>query len=371
MRTMTKTASCLVLAAAMTAPAYAELADPPYFNLWLGTAGNQQVGQGDYLLLCGTSGGCNGDTLADADGIGTGYAIFRTAAPNSGAGSGHIDPFLRFQHNEGAALGSATTEAAFNTSASPDIGTIFNSDLTVYSANQAKDIDAGKDFNHAIRLGDLIVDEDGYFTFRLDINEPGGTKSNILLDELQIFVAASATLNQYVLDETTPSPNGTGAPVSGSLLGATKIWDMDYNKFTGGIGDNNNGTSVIGGGNTVNAANQRLGGITLDSVKSSGPSNGSGDFDMEFLLHSSLFSGISQDSYVYLYNFMGQADSVGPNSAGEAGAGFEEWAATLKTGPDAPPPDGGGVPEPSTAFLMAAGIVGLFRAQRSKSAKTG
>ena len=364
MRTMTKTASCLVLAAAMTAPAYAELDDSPYFNLWSGTAGNQQVGQGDYVLLCGTSGGCNGDTVADANGIGTGYAIFKTAAPNSGAGSGHIDPFLRFQHNEGAALGNATTEAAFNTSASPDIGTIYNSDLTVYSANQAKDVDAGKDFNHAIRLGDLIVDEDGYFTFRLDINEPGGTKSNILLDELQIFVAASATLNQYVLDKAVNQPDGD--PVSGSLTGATKkIWDMDYNKFANGIGKS---------GTTVGASpNLRLGGITLDSVKSSGPSNGSGDFDMEFLLHSSLFSGpgITDDSYVYLYNFMGQADSPGPNNAGEAGAGFEEWAATLKTAPDTPPPGGGGVPEPGTAFLMAAGIVGLFRAQRSKSAKTG
>ena len=213
MRTMTKTASCLVLAAAMTAPVHAELVDPPYFNLWLGTAGNQQVGQGDYLLLCGTSGGCNGDTNA-VGGLGTGYAIFKTAAPNSGAGSGHIDPFMRFQHNEGAATGSATTEAAFNTSASPNTGTIFNSDLTEYSANQAKDIDAGKDFNHAIRLGDLIVDEDGYFTFRLDINEPGGTKSNILLDELQIFVAGSATLNRYVLDKASNQQDGE--PVSGS-----------------------------------------------------------------------------------------------------------------------------------------------------------
>ena len=370
MRTMTKTASCLVLAAAMTAPAYAELADPPYFNLWLGTAGNQQVGQGDYLLLCGTSGGCNGDTLADANGIGTGYAIFKTAAPNSGAGSGHIDPFLRFQHNEGAALGNATTEAAFNTS-NTDIGTIYNPNTNPDTtfANQAKDIDAGKDFNHAIRLGDLIVDEDGYFTFRLDINEPGGTKSNILLDELQIFVAASATLNKYVMD--TESNLQNGSPTDGILTGATKIWDMDYNKLAGGIGDANGNAIGENVGNTVGtSASQRLGGITLDSVKSSGPSNGSGDFDMEFLLHSSLFNGISQDSYVYLYNFMGQADSPGPNSAGEAGAGFEEWAATLKTGPDAPP-DGGGVPEPSTAFLMAAGIVGLFRAQRSKSAKTG
>lgn len=370
MRTMTKTASCLVLAAAMTAPAYAELNDGPYFNLWQGGtfAGNGEVGQGASLLLCGTSVGCNGNTSTDK-----GYAIFRTAAPNSGAGSGHIDPFLRFQHNEGTALGNATTEAAFNTS-NTNIGTITNPNTNpnpTTFANQAKDIDAGKDFNHAIRLGDLIVDANGYFTFRLDINEPGGIKSNILLDELQIFVAGSDQLNAYVMD--TASNLATGAPSNGSLTGATKIWDMDYNKLVGGIGDANNGTTVADGTENGPSAQPRLGGIMLDSVQSSGPSNGSGDFDMEFLLHSSLFSGpgITDDSFVYLYNFMGQADAPGPNSEGEAGAGFEEWAATLKTTPDAPPPDGGGVPEPSTAFLMAAGIVGLFRAQRAKSAKTG
>lgn len=338
--------------------AHAELDDAPYFNLWTGTAGNQQVGQGDYLLLCGTAGGCNGQTALVSSGGDAGYAIFRTATTNTGAGSGHIDPFLRFQHNEGDANGNATTEAAFSTSASPDIGQIYNADGTLYSQNQAKDVDAGKDFNHAIRLGDLMVDADGYFTFRLDINEPGGSKSNILLDELQIFVANTTTLNQYTLDQT--SNQQSGAPVSGSLDGATKVWDMDFNKADGGIGDDDSGTQV------ANSASQRLGGINLDSVKSSGPSNGSGDFDMEFLLHSSLFSGFGEDSYVYLYNFMGQTDSPGLNDEGEADAGFEEWAAELNVAPEEPPGGGGGIPEPATTALLAAGLLGALRVRRRR-----
>lgn len=338
-----------------TLPVRAELDDAPYFNLWTGTAGNQESGHGDYIMMCGTA-TCDGNTDLVGSGGSAGYGIFRTFPTNTGAGSGHIDPFLRFQHNEGDATGNATTEAAFNTSASPDIGTIYNSDGSVYSVNQAKDVDAGKDFNHAIRLGDLMVDEDGYFAFWLDVNEPGGSKSNIRLDELQIFVAGSDTLNEYTLDEASNAQSG--APVSGTLDGATKIWDMDFNKA------NSEGIGVDGV--VENTANKRLGGVNLDSVLSSGPSNGSGDFDMQFLLHSSLFEGFSPDSYVYLYNFMGQNDSPGLNDEGEADAGFEEWAVTLKTTPDTPPPDGG-VPEPSTAFLMAAGMLGWLRTRGRKA----
>ena len=78
--------------------------------------------------------------------------------------------------NEGAAFENATTEAAFDTS-NTAIGTTTNPntrpDTTV--ANQAMDIDAGKDFNHATRLVDLIVDNDtaglhkGGFKWAIDL----------------------------------------------------------------------------------------------------------------------------------------------------------------------------------------------------------
>jgi len=385
MRITTRLGTGLALAVALAVPVHAELNDGPYFNLWQGVAGNGETGEGLSVVVCGVAGGCNGDINIDG-GLGAGYAIFRTAATNTGAGSGHIDPFLRFQHNEGDPNGSATTEAAFNTdyNSGPQgfkVGTIYQSGTnnslipgtndtvfdgtTVAVANQAKDVDAGKDFNHAIRLGDLAVDENGFYVFRLDVNEPGGNKSNILLDELQLFVAQSNTLNQYELDDADISK--TGEPVSGNLNGAKKIWDMDFNKLTGGVGQD----GVVVEPDNGSAPDKRLGGIMLDSVLSSGPSNGSGDFDMEFLIHSSLFSGVGEDEFVYLYNFMGQADpnckTTDPDCAGEASSGFEEWAVEVKTSTDPHCTDcGGNVPEPGSLFLIAAGIAGMWQTKRPR-----
>jgi PEP-CTERM motif len=349
----------LLLAAQVITPAIAELVDTPYFNLWTGAAANGALGQGSRLVLCGSGAAtaCNGDIDAGDGAMGTGYAIFSALEKNTGKGSGAIDPFLRFQHNEGAAKGNATTEAAFNTS-NPDIGTITNPNTNPDSvfANQAKDIDAGKDFNHAIKLSDLIVDNDGYFTFRLDINEPGGFKSQLRLDELQFFVAGTDQLNKYVMD--TESNQQSGSPVDGTLVGATKVWDMDFNKL------NANG---VQGANTVGGnANSRYGGVNLDNINDSGPA-GSGDYDMAVRLHSSLFlsaaTGFGDNAYVYLYNFAGEADP-GNKDLGEAQAGFEEWAADVKPSDT---PGGGNVPEPTTALLLAGGLIGMMGSSRKRN----
>jgi hypothetical protein len=349
------------LVAQSAVPAMAQLNDAPYFNLWTGTAANGDVGGGARLLLCGTQTLCNGDINASDNTVGTGYAIFTALEKNTGKGSGAIDPFLRFQHNEGDANGNATTEAAFNTS-NNDIGTITNPNTTPSAttfANQAKDVNAGKDFNHAIKLSDLVLDSDGYFTFRLDINEPGGFKSQLRLDELQFFVANSDQYNKYTMD--TVNGDATGQLfASDGVTKASKVWDMDWNKLnSAGVGINSGAQSA-----SVNK-NTRIGGLNLDNINDSGPA-GSGDYDMAVRLHSSLFtnaaSGMGDNAYVYLYNFAGEADP-GNKDLGEAQAGFEEWAADVAPTVTPPTP---GVPEPGTALLFGAGLIGIVRNARAK-----
>ncbi|MGD9603790.1 MAG: PEP-CTERM sorting domain-containing protein [Gammaproteobacteria bacterium] len=363
----------IALGVVSTLPAQAEIDDAPYFNLWAEDpdAPPSNGSDGTQVALCGLA-DCSGGPTSSA------FGIFRVATvePIIPAGSGYIDPFLRFQHNEGAFTGSNTFEAAFNTNSSPNIGTITNPDAGVAGSspdnslpgtfdNMAKDIDAGgEDFNHAIRLGDLVIDADGFFTFRLDVNEPGGSKSTIRLDELQLFMSNNGSLTDYTMD--THGKIGAATQLddasTGQLADATKIWDMDFNQQAGG----------------TKKGGQEIGGVLLDSVLTSGPSNGSGDFDMDLLLSAELFgyekvngqwkytgkgvsADFSEDSWVYLYNFMGGVDKMDDPSQ----AGFEEWAAVVTNEP--PPPDGGGggVPEPGTAFLMMIGLAGMIRAGKA------
>jgi hypothetical protein len=382
MRISITIAGCITLAAAFAQPVYAEVDDSPYFNLWAEdpSAPPSNGSSGIEVKLCGALGCSGGDTA------GTAFGIFRVATTDViPAGSGYIDPFLRFQHNEGAFTGSNTFEAAFNTNSSPYIGTINNPDAGVAPANQnpefglpgsfdnmAKDVDAGKDFNHAIRLGDLAIDANGFFVFRLDINEPGGTKSTIRLDELQLFLSNDDKLTEYTMDKFG---TGAGTLATGDLLGAKKVWDMDFNQSAGGK-------------TKPDSPNQGdyYGGINLDSVLTQGPSNGSGDFDMDMLLSAKLFGydqnkttgewefkgikddngvALTEDSFVYLYNFMGGVDKMDDPSQ----AGFEEWDVALA---EALPTceencGGGGVPEPGTALLLMAGVAGMARVGRRRA----
>lgn len=351
----------LTLALCGSFNAMAELNDPPYFNLWntgVSAGSNMELGHGTIKSVCGTD-TCveqgQFETGASAD---LGAGIFMVVDPNSGKGSGAIDPFLRFQHNVGA-QGNNTTEQAFSTdyeqNPNPKAGWIRQEDGS-NTANQAKDSIAGgqnpEDFNHVLLLDDLLatMDGDGYFHFLLDINEPvssAGT-ATLRLDELAFFVDDAPDLN-FLIDDIQGEDPGQYATTSlcadnglnGNNVGpdtsncADKVWDMDYDDVLGGLNLNNLNATPQGGG------------------------GGSGDYDVELKLHSSLFlddMGQKKGDYVYLYNFMGEADELSQN---EADAGFEEWA-YLQSEPST------SVPEPSIAWLLAAGIPAVIRTNRRK-----
>lgn len=366
-KAFTGLAACLLLATLAT-PASAELSDPPYFNLW--TAGVEHgsglLGDNTTVELCGTA-ACDSGGGVDA----INYGIFSVVPTNSGAGSGHIDPFLRFQHNEGDANGSNPTEAAFNTGLftppggpGGDVGTITSDPDNYTGANQAKDA-SGTHFNHVVKLSDLMA-EDGLYSFLLDINEPGADKSTLRVDELALFLSTDAEMKDFLRDEpfknngnpniaTSCFTNGTSCLAANQVQ---KVWDMDFNALSTG------GTQK-GGAN--------IGGLNINNENDSGKA-GSGDYDMKLQLSSTLFDnalsalGVGADqAYVYLYNYMGEAQSKNAcTPAGdcetEAEAGFEEWAAVVSTAPPPPPP---GVPEPGTALLVVGGLLGMLRARRS------
>ena len=346
----------LVLAAS---PVSALLNDPPYFNLW----GAGQVdgaglsGSGSQVLLCGTA-AC-GSSAGTAD---HNYAIFNALDKNTGRGSGAINPFLRFDQNIEGSGGNSTTEAAFNTDFRDKtihgqqigaLGTITSPDGTSNPpviGNQAKDSGAGGSpgFNHAVIFNTLVADTNGYFHFMLDINEPGGDKATLRLDELAFFTSASNTLNKFQRDNpAVAGPDSHFADATASQ----KIWDMDFNKL-GANGTSTSNTSGTG----------RIGGVIMDSAINN--TNGSGDYDIQVLLHKDLFANVKGTDYVYLYNFAGAADSCTTNATcGVAEAGFEEWATDQNpNGPPAPPT----IPEPGSLALLIAGFAAGHFATRTR-----
>ncbi len=325
----------LLLAASLLAAssAHAIVDDVPYFNLYPGAPA---PGSGVSVSLCGES-SCNSSLEMTVN----------VVTPTiTGAGSGNRDTFLRLQNDNA----NIDTETAYNTDGGFNGGTTvdptFLQDDAFYT-NGAKDTTAGNndDFNNAVLLSDLQV-VGGKYQILLDINEPGGNKKLIRLDEFEIHLSTNGILEQYRPVEAAPG-DSTFADASWAGL----VYDMDFDLLGA------NGAAGGGGPNT-----DGYGGLILDSTAGS---NGSGDEDYLFELPTGLFTNAVANGglYLHLVSTFGEADpDADPGVDGDAESGFEEWAAVLGQGqgtPDLP------VPEPATALLVALGALGLIRRKRA------
>lgn len=168
-------------------------------------------------------------------------------------GTGYIDPFVRIQGHDKSGI-----EQGYNTSGRPFA--FDEKEPANYTHDvQVKDLGAGVNVNG--------VD---YYQFLLDVNEPGGRKSNISLDSLKLFTSDTGS-------KTTADVDSLG----------TLRYDLGNNW------------------------------ILLDASRNSG----SGSGDMYAYIPKSLFAGANGDDYLYFYSKFGAAED-----GTEAEAGFEEWA---------------------------------------------
>jgi hypothetical protein len=191
----------------------------------------------------------------------------------------------------------------------------FNTD---YRSNGQAPLDAKSDpnYTHSLQLGSLeTVNQGGvdYYAFSLDIDEPNsGPFRYISLDELKFYTADVGDL-ATLADLTNPSI-------------ATLRWDLD------GV---QNSTVYLNGGAL---------------------SSGNGADDMQVLIPKSAFAGVDPSKYLYLYSKFGATSGMGANNY-DANASFEEWRALAKQPT---------VAEPTTLWLMGAGLLGVAATGRRK-----
>ena len=200
-------------------------------------------------------------------------------------GTGVIQPFLRVQADG--------MEQGYNTSG----GIPFD--------------DKAGPWTHDVQFSDLqsttvTVNGMAYFKLMLDVNEPGGSKSLISLEQLKIYT----------------SPAGSQTTLDLASLGTLRF-NLDGN------GDNS---------------------VLLDAARN----NGSGSGDMFAYIPVANFAGVSGSDYIYLYSNFGNAD-------GTTEGGFEEWSLVKNLSP---------VPEMSAFFpiiglVAAVSLTQLLRRRRA------
>jgi hypothetical protein len=198
----------------------------------------------------------NGDSGTITNSYGT--AIFEFTQPQP-TGTGVIQPFLRLQNDP--------SEQGYNTSGVTP-GTPFD--------------DKAGPWTHNLTFADLMttavtINGQNYFKLLLDVNEPGGSKSTISLDNLQFYTSTQGSLTTTNL----------------SLLGTLR--------YSFSPGDQ----------------------VLLDAARN----HGSGSGDMYAYIPVSAFAGTASTDFVYMYCAFGNSD---PSQGG-----FEEWALVVNPIPEA------------------------------------
>ena len=257
------------------------------------------------LILTAPSAWANGCNLyATSDECVFNGGIFDVVGPQP-TGTGVIDSFLRVQQKG--------TEQGFNTNTRP-----VNCDAAVC------DDKTDPNFTRSILTSDVpivTIGTSNYREFFLDINEQAaGDKSYLTLDQLEIYVSNSGTL------DTHSSAGG------GSLTGGTNVYDMETGNHDNWVNLN---YLLIGGG------------------------SGSGDMRL-YVLDTGQFN----QTYTYLYSQFGCVScGNGANTKYASGAGFEEWWVLGSNGGSN---NSSAVPEPGTCLLLGSGIAALLAKRRRR-----
>ncbi len=179
--------------------------------------------------------------------------------PAQPTGTGIIQPFLRVYS------GTGLEEQGYNTSGTPlpfdDLAGPWTHDLTFAD----------------LMTTAVTINGQNYFKLLLDVNEPGGSKSTISLDQLQFYTSTQGSLT------------------------TTNISSLGTLRYSFSSGDS----------------------VLLDAARN----HGSGSGDMFAYIPVSAFAGTASTDFVYMYCHFGGTDA--------SQGGFEEWALVVNPIPEA------------------------------------
>jgi hypothetical protein len=233
-----------------------------------------------------------GDTMTAPDGVT--FSGLNPGDPSTG--TGNFGPFVRVQRR---GRGPDGLQAGYNTAA------------------RAIELDT-KTGALGLPLSNLLVldcvdaagnpVESGCYAFVLDANEPGGSKREIDITALQVFLGDSDDLTGY---------SAPFDPTENILAGLVPVYTLD-NSTNGDV--------------TVT--------LSADISEGSG-TGGSGKGDLTVMIPVDMI-GTDGSKFVYFYT-----------EYERAGGGFEEWAAVI--------------PEPGAGLLLLVGTAGLFLLRSARS----